>query len=313
MFDAKKIYKLFSMKNYILQLTTITLLSFCIACGSDDGEALPTNNDNPVGDTGKPDDGSNTVKEKSITKANFPERSASVDNGFHIIDLRDGGINNNWKAQITVEDYNSEYNYEFKIKGDVFKKEYTAPLTFEKNDELGTILKFDVANFNADVDTYQGFVIEKESNTEIKIESILSLRDDRPYIILDSDEGDFLPNITFRNKANGGVLTTELSNEVAGGQIYIFPAGGGGLSGLNGLPSNLKLVVYDKDLNNLGNIEINKALTNNSVRVYAFDVRELEAFITDDYLVRLESGSTKKSPYVSVQISVAPRNIFTPI
>lgn len=257
-----------------------------ISCGSDD------------------DNIDETPKDKSITKAYFTETHSNFRDTYFLYDLGNV-VNNFWAAEVSVEGYNTSYNYEIKIKGDVLKEEYTLPLEFSKPDDSNTsisILNFTKEEYKAKVDTYKAFIVEKESNTELEI-NIPPTSPDRPYIMVDGDEDGFLYNFFFSaERTTSSVVLTEL-NLPSRQAFDFFFSGSWGLA--NGL--NVSIEIFDLNLNKLGEVGTNRFVTSNNVVGYSFSTQNFTTYIpnTGEYFLRLKGSSTgalRYSPYKEINV-----------
>ncbi|MFD2562308.1 hypothetical protein [Aquimarina rubra] len=254
---------------------------------------------------GSDDNIEDTPKDKSITKAYFTKTVSNFRDTYFLYNLGDV-INNSWDAEISVEGYNSAYSYEIKIKGDVLKEEYTLPLQFSNTDDTNpsiNILNFTKELFNAEVDTYKAFIVEKESNTELEI-SIPPTSPDRPYIMVDGDEDGFLYNFFFSaERTTSAAVLTELNLPTRQGFDFFF---GGSWALSNGL--NVVIEIYDLDLNKLGEVATNRFVTDNNVVGYSFITSNFTTLIpnTGEYFLRLKGSSASElrySPYQKIKIT----------
>ncbi|WP_298764063.1 hypothetical protein [uncultured Polaribacter sp.] len=245
-----------------------------------------------------------TSKEKSITKAYFTKTFANFRDTYFLYDLGNV-VNNFWEAEVSVEGYNSTYNYEIKIKGDVLKEEYTLPLQFSKIDDTNAtvnILDFVKEQFKAKEDTYKAYIVEKESNTELEI-SIPPTAPDRPYIMVDGDEDSFLYTFFFSaERTTSAAVLFELNLPTKRRFDFFF---GGSWALANGL--DLSVEIYDLNLNKLGEVTTSRFVTDNSVVGYSILTPNFITQIpnTGEYFLRLKGSSTDElrySPYKKINI-----------
>lgn len=246
-----------------------------------------------------------TPKNKSITKAYFTKTFANFKDTYFIYDLGDV-INNFWVPEVSVEGYNSDYNYEIKIKGDVLKQEYTLPLEFSKVDDANSnisILNFIKEHFKAKTDIYKAFIVEKESNTELEI-SIPPTSPNRPYIMVDGDEDDFLYHFFFlSNRTSTSTVLTELGLSTR--QQFDFHFGSSAASAIaNNL--TISMEIYDLSLNKLGEVATTRFLSGNTW-AYSFITSNFSTYIpsTGNYFLRLKgftTGELRYSPYQKINI-----------
>ncbi|WP_397447464.1 hypothetical protein [Polaribacter sp. R77954] len=240
------------------------------------------------------------VKEQSITAANFKSYTSYSDNGYTNIQFGDV-TNNSYVPIIKVENYNAAYNYSIVIKGDYLENEYKVALTFDKVNNSGdTILKFDNAEFDAVPDTYQAYILEEDSNTEVFINNVPN-QGERTYYVYDADHSEYLYNLTFKKSRTDFTRPTSIyKNE----DIYV------GFS--QGFSQDLKLemVAYDTDLNALGRVDIHNVSTSYTNKFYGTDL----TFITKsgNYIFQVEgtpitagsSNTIKKSTYKTMTVNI---------
>jgi len=278
------------MKNFkktqlirVSKLVLITITMVLVSCSSNEDDM--------------------SIKEQSITAANFQSITSSSDNGYTNIEIGET-LNNNFKPIIKVENYNSAYNYTIILKGDYLDNEYSVDLTFDEiNEEGDSILKFDMTEFDAVPDTYQAYILEEESNTEIKIENLPS-EGEKVYYVYDTDNSEYLYNLYFKisdsDYRTPGSIST-LSNISIGNPFT--PNYSSGLK--------LEMVVYDTDFNLLGRVDIHTTGGSGYTNIiYGSDL----SFITEsgDYIFQVEgtpntTNSTKtfrKSTYKTMIVNV---------
>ncbi|WP_299108971.1 hypothetical protein [uncultured Tenacibaculum sp.] len=253
---------------------------------------------------GNDDNIDKTSKERSITKAYFTKTYLNFRDTYFLYDLGNV-LNNGWAAEVSVEGYNSAYNYEIKIKGDILKEEYTLPLQFSKIDDTNAtvnILDFVKEQFKAKVDSYKAYIVEKESNTELEI-SIPPTSPNRPYIMVDGDEDGFLYTFFFSaERTTSAAVLTELNLPTRQSFDFFF---GGSWVLANGL--TLSVEIYDLNLNKLGEVATHRFVTSNNVVGYWFSTSNFNNVIpnTGEYFLRLKGSSTgelRYSPYKKINI-----------
>ena len=245
-----------------------------------------------------------SIKVQSITAANFQSITSSSDNGYSNIQIGES-MNNNFKPIIKVQNYNTAYNYTIVLKGDYLDNEYSAALTFdETNDGGDAILKFDMTEFDAVPDTYQAYILEEDSNTEIKIEN-LSSEGEKVYYVYDTDHSEYLYDLFFKVSDSDYSIPSSISKSA---KIAIgYPFSPNYSSGLK-----LEMVVRDTDFNELGRVDIHT--TGGSGYTNIFYGSDL-SFITErgDYIFQVEgipktAESTKtlrKSTYKTMTVTVS--------
>ncbi|MBU3012784.1 hypothetical protein KO506_15325 [Polaribacter vadi] len=240
------------------------------------------------------------IKEQSITAANFESYTSYSDNGYTNIQFGDV-INNSFTPIIKVENYNDAYNYSIVIKGDYLENEYKVALTFDKIDEYGeTILKFDKAEFDAVPDTYQAYVLEEDSNTEVIINNVPN-QGERTYYVYDADNSEYLYDIFFKTSSTNYTIPNNIN---LSNTFYL-----GYLNSVNfstGL--NLKLFVYDAALNTLGSTDVSSFGGTNSINGSSL------SFITEsgDYIFQIvgtpkvvgDEYSARKSTYKTMSVNI---------
>lgn len=235
------------------------------------------------------------IKEKSITAANFESYTSYSANGFTNIQFGDV-INNSFIPVIKVENYNATYSYSIVIKGDYLENEYKVALTFDEiNNNGDTILKFDKAAFDAVPDTYQAYVLEEDSKTEVLINNAPS-QGERTYYVYDADHSEYLYNLTFKTSGSDYAIPST-----------IYKTGNISIGYSQGFSQDLKLemVVYDKNLNTLGRVDIHNVSTPYTNKFYGADL----TFITEsgDYIFQVEATNTntiKKSTFKTMNVTV---------
>mgnify|MGYP003624189803 CR=1 FL=1 len=241
------------------------------------------------------------TQSQSMTAANFESLTSYSDNGYTNIQF--GDITNNFfQSIIKVHDYNTDYNYSIKIKGDYLLNEYEVDLVFDEIDEDGaTILRFNKADFNAVPDTYQAYIIEEESNTELWIVNKPD-QGTRPYFIYDADHAEYLYALFFKTDGTDYTIPTSINNS---GTCYVtYPSVGNFSSGLT-----LEVVVFDTNLNELGRVNITGSLGYTKT----FNGSDLDFISTSgDYIFQLQGTPTdpnsnytaRQSTYQTMAVNV---------
>ena len=264
----------------LITLTTLVLMSMLITSCS--------NNESP------------SIQTQSITAANFESHTSYSDNGYTNIQFGDV-TNNSFTPIIKVENYNATYSYSIVIKGDYLENEYKVALTFDEvNDNGDTILKFDKAAFDAVPDTYQAYVLEEDSNTEVIINNAPS-QGERTYYVYDADHSEYLYNLTFKASRTDYTTPTTIYKT---GDIYV------GFSQAFSQDLKLEMVVYDTNLNALGRVDIHNVNTSYTNKFYGVDL----TFITEsgNYIFQVEgtplttdtTNTFKKSTFKTMKVDV---------
>lgn len=236
-----------------------------------------------------------TIEEQSITAANFTSIT-SYSNEHTNIQFGDV-VNNAFEPIIKVQNYNSTYSYSIVLKGDYLDNEYKVDLTFDETiNERDTNLKFDMAAFDAAPDTYQAYIFEEESNTEIKIENKTN-QGERNYYVYDADHAEYLYNLSFKISDSNNNIPSKIYKSKS---FYIdYPHSPNYSFGLD-----LELVVYDTNFNVLGKVDIHTTLGSGYTNeVYGSDL----SFITQggDYIFQ-----TKGTPKVAGGEYTARKSTF---
>lgn len=236
-----------------------------------------------------------TIEEQSITAANFTSIT-SYSNEHTNIQFGDV-VNNSFQPIIKVENYNDSYNYSIVLKGDHLDNEYKVDLTFDETiNERDTNLKFDMAAFDAAPDTYQAYIFEEESNTEIKIDNKPN-QGERNYYVYDADHAEYLYNLSFKKSDSNNNIPSKIYKSKS---FYIdYPHSPNYSFGLD-----LELVVYDANFNELGKVDIHTTLGSGYTNeVYGSDL----SFITQggDYIFQ-----TKGTPKVAGGEYTARKSTF---
>ena len=243
------------------------------------------------------------IKEQSITAANFTSITSYSDNGYTNIQFGDV-INNSFNPVIKVENYNSSYNYSIVIKGDYLENEYKVDLTFDETvNERDTNLKFNMAAFDAVPDTYQAYIFEEESNTEIKINNKPE-KGEMTYYVYDGDHAEYLYDLSFKVSDADYNIPSKIYKSKS---FYIsYPYSPNYSFGLD-----LELAVYDANFNELGRVDIHSTSGSGYTNVvYGTDL----SFITEngDYIFqtigtpKVAGGeySARKSTFKTMTISL---------
>ncbi len=227
---------------------------------------------------------------QSMTKATFGTFNGKVENSANTeYDFK-------YTPIVEVDDYNENYNYELKLTGENFKKEYTVTLKAvsgvmidnPKKDFVSVSnpiskpkLEGDIATLDMEPDTYTVVILEKESNTELSVED----SDNLPYVVYDSDATAFLSG-TQLESSDRYVKLSELDLSVT--PFRVRPTITNYLKGIA-----VVLAVYDLDLKQLGLVGYSGA-NSSSAGTYSFQFTssKVNEVIPKDgeYLFRLEEA-----------------------